>query len=248
MARVNFHIGTSGWNYDAWQGKFYPATLPKNQWLQYYQKTFNIVEINATFYRSFNKKVFLKWYQQAGPHFKYIIKVNRYITHIKYLKSVKTSINRFNRSVKPLADKLALILLQLPPRMPYDLKRLEQAILAFEDPKKVVVEFRDNKWHTPEVKTLLTRLGCIFCAANSPNMELVPWVTSYIAYVRLHGSKAWFNYKYTNYELHKIAKFINILKEKGAKDIYILFNNDYYAYAIQNALSLNNILKKMKTS
>jgi uncharacterized protein YecE (DUF72 family) len=30
----------------------------------------------------------------------------------------------------------------------------------------------------------------------------------------------------------------------GAKTIYILFNNDYYTYAIENAASLRKLIKK----
>lgn len=210
--------------------------------MEYYQTKFQIVEINATFYRFFKDQVFINWRLKAKKNFKYIIKVNRTITHIKYLKNCKRLIKKFCRSVALLEDKLALILLQLPPKMPYDLERLKKALLSFDDPTKVVVEFRDEKWYTPEVKALLKEIGCIFCAADSPKIKLLNWVTSDIAYIRLHGRKTWFNYNYSTKELTEIAAFVKKLAKNKVKHIYILFNNDYFTYAVKNAAKLEKML------
>lgn len=239
----SFIIGTSGWNYKEWKGEFYPEGLPQKSWLSFYQKTFKIVEINATFYRLFADSVFEKWRLQAKKDFKYIIKVPRIITHRKYLLNCKRMIKKFCRSVSLLDNKLALVLLQLPPNMPYDVKRLKNAILCFDHPKKVVVEFRNEKWYTDEVREMLQEIGCVFCAADSPKTRLCSWVTSKTAYIRLHGRKKWFDYKYSKNELREIADFAQEIKKKGAKKIYILFNNDYYAYAIKNATDLNKMLE-----
>jgi uncharacterized protein YecE (DUF72 family) len=43
-------IGTSGWNYGHWSGKFYPEDLPKTKWFNYYHKRFDTVELNTSFY------------------------------------------------------------------------------------------------------------------------------------------------------------------------------------------------------
>jgi len=48
---VGHWIGTSGWSYDGWRGRFYPRPMRKTQWLGHYAQTFNSVEINASFYR-----------------------------------------------------------------------------------------------------------------------------------------------------------------------------------------------------
>ncbi|MBV9575698.1 MAG: DUF72 domain-containing protein [Gammaproteobacteria bacterium] len=113
--KTKFIIGTSGWNYPDWKNIFYPKNLKQKDWLVFYQTKFSIVEINATFYRYFNAKVFKAWRAKAKNKFKYIIKVNRYITHVKHLKNSKQSIRKFNNLVDLLGNKLALILLQLPP-------------------------------------------------------------------------------------------------------------------------------------
>ena len=55
------HIGTSGWNYRHWVARFYPAHLPQNEWLSYYAKYFNTVEINNSFYHLPKLKTFNTW-------------------------------------------------------------------------------------------------------------------------------------------------------------------------------------------
>ena len=45
-------IGTSGWTYDGWRGRFYPRDLRKRDWLAWYATQFSTTEINGSFYRT----------------------------------------------------------------------------------------------------------------------------------------------------------------------------------------------------
>ena len=42
-------IGTSGWQYRDWRGRFYPQRLPQRLWLEHYAAHFATVESNAAF-------------------------------------------------------------------------------------------------------------------------------------------------------------------------------------------------------
>ena len=234
-AGCKFHIGTSGWIYPHWQGTFYPNDLPKNQWFQYYCSKFSTVEINATFYRAFKDSTYLNWYQKAPENFKYVIKAHRLITHRKYLHDVAHEIQQCWQSANVLQEKLGLILLQLPPKMPYDPDRLKQALLAFSEPQKIAVEFRNHKWLTPETKNLLTELQVAFCTSDAPGIDLIDWLTAKIGYIRLHSQ---------NQDLPKIANLAKKMAKNGAKEIYIFFNNDFAGFAPKDAeeliTSINN--------
>ena len=46
---MKLYIGTSGYSYKEWKGKFYPAKLPATKMLHYYSEHFRAVEINSTF-------------------------------------------------------------------------------------------------------------------------------------------------------------------------------------------------------
>lgn len=239
---TKFWVGTSGWTYADWAGVFYPENYPQKLWLQYYSQQFDTVELNATFYRNFSEETYQHWYEKVPDNFRFIIKASRYITHRKYLKNVKSSIKIAEKSANLLRDKLGLILLQLPPSMPYDLDRLRNALAAFKIPSQVVVEFRNAKWSTLETKQLLTEFNAVYCNVDSPNERIAEWLTSDIGYIRLHGRKEMYKYNYTKPQLIKIAASAKNLAKQGAKEVYIFFNNDYFAHAIKNAKTLLKLL------
>lgn len=187
--REQFLVGTSGWSYDHWKGVFYPEDYSKRKWFEFYTKKFSTVEVNATFYHNFSDKTYYTWRERVSKDFFYVLKAPRLITHRKYHKDVEEEIKRFCNSASLLEDRLGLILLQLDPRTPYDPERLRKALLVFSDPQKVAVEFRNKKWLTEEIRKLLKDVGSVFCIADSPKTKLMDWITSDIAYIRLHGRK-----------------------------------------------------------
>ncbi len=40
---ARLHVGTSGWSYPGWRGRFYPAGVPARGWLPYYASRFDTV-------------------------------------------------------------------------------------------------------------------------------------------------------------------------------------------------------------
>lgn len=239
-------VGTSGWSYPEWNKKFYPAQLPKKDWFHFYIQHFNTVELNATFYRSFQPATYRKWYRDAPDNFLYAIKGSRYITHRKYLKDVKKSVQLCEHSAHSLKEKLGVILLQMPRNLPYDLDRLETALKVFRHPDQVAVEFRHKKWITLETKQLLEKLGVIFCDVDSPELSLQNWVTADTGYIRLHGSRTWYRSNYSKEKLNNIAFQAKKMLKKGAKQVFVFFNNDFNANAVKNALTLKEILRGKK--
>lgn len=238
-----YFIGTSGWTYEHWKGCFYPQGLPKSHWFSYYSRNFCAVEINATFYRTFKEQTYQNWRERAPQGFGYVLKAPKTITHRKYLIDVGEDIDNFCRTSTLLGDKLEMILLQLAPVTPYDLEPLQKAILAFPDPSKVAVEFRNPSWYNQETENMLRKVGASFCNVDSPRQNLTNIITSKRAYLRMHGRKHWYSYNYSNAELKEIADLARYFVNRGANRVYIFFNNDYEGYAPANALSLLELLK-----
>lgn len=65
MANHDIHIGTSGWHYKHLRKTFYPDNLRETDWLTYYSKIFNTVELNNSFYRMPATSTFEKWKASA---------------------------------------------------------------------------------------------------------------------------------------------------------------------------------------
>jgi len=239
---VTFFVGTSGWTYDHWKGRFYPENLPKKGWFDYYAKEFQAVEVNATFYRPFKDQTYQNWRERAPQGFGYVLKAPKLITHRKYLIDVEADIQAFYRSCALLQDKFEMILLQVAPNMPIDPGRLQNALQAFPDPSRVAVEFRRPEWQNPDTLQLLRAAGATICNVDSPQQKLGGQLTSERAYIRLHGRKHWYAYNYSPDELSEIAALARELRRRGANKVYIFFNNDFEGYAPANALALVELL------
>ncbi len=239
---TTFFIGTSGWTYDHWKGRFYPSDLAQKAWFDYYATQFNAVEINATFYRTFKDQTYCKWEERAPNGFGYVLKTPRLITHRKYLVRVEQDIQTFYQSCTLLKDKFEMILLQVAPNMAYDPGRLQQALAAFPDPTRVAVEFRRSEWQSEEIMRLLREAGATICNVDSPRQKISDLLTSGRAYLRLHGRGHWYSYNYSDVELTEIASLARSLARQGAERVYIFFNNDFEGYAPANARTLRHIL------
>lgn len=235
-------VGTSGWTYDHWHGSFYPPDLAKSRWFDYYAGHFNSVEINATFYRAFQDQTYLKWKARAPLGFGYVLKAPKNITHRKLLRDVEADIQDFCRSAALLGEKFEMILLQAAPGLPYDPGLLRSALQAFDDPARVAVEFRHPRWYNPQIERLLSSLGAAFCNVDSPGQDLTEILTSERAYLRLHGHEQWYASDYSADDLLRIAGLIRRLVGRGARRVYVFFNNDFGGYAPFNALALQTLL------
>ena len=202
------------------------------------------MEVNATFYRQFKDETYQKWRKRVPDEFKYVLKVPRLITHRKLLKEVDDLIDEFQRSASLLGDNLGLLLLQLPPRIPYHPERLEQVLRHFKHPDKVAVEIRNKEWFTEEIHEILQNCGSVFCTADSPKTEIMDWVTGDTSYIRLHGRDKWYSYDYSEKELQEIMEFIKKMMGKSVNTFYIFFNNDFQGYAPRNAQTLLEMVRK----
>lgn len=93
--RGNAYVGTSGWSYQHWLGVFYPQELKLSDWLVYYSKYFQTVEINSCFYHLPKETSFVNWEEKTPSNFLFSLKVWRRITHFKKLKDIKNDLKIF---------------------------------------------------------------------------------------------------------------------------------------------------------
>jgi uncharacterized protein YecE (DUF72 family) len=63
-------------------------------------------EVNSTFYRLPDKRVFEEWSEQALRDFTYAVKASRFITHMKKLADTEEHVGRFLGNARGLKRKL----------------------------------------------------------------------------------------------------------------------------------------------
>lgn len=234
------YLGTSGWFYGHWQGKFYPKDLPQSKWFKYYCEHFKTVELNSTFYHFPTEKTALGWYKKSPKDFVYTLKVNRFITHIKKFKNSQKLIKDFYKIGDALKEKMGCFLFQLPPSLKYNKEKLKEIVDSLNKEKLNALEFRHASWFNQEVYDYLKKNKIICCVVSAPELPEEFVKTAKDVYVRFHGKESWYGSNYSKEELKEYAGKIKRLK---ARNNWVYFNNDYRAYAVKNCLELKKWLK-----
>ncbi|OFX15141.1 MAG: hypothetical protein A2Z18_07255 [Armatimonadetes bacterium RBG_16_58_9] len=245
------YIGTSGFSYDDWKGRFYPEKMAKKDMLAYYARQFNTVEINATYYTIPGAASFASMDRNTPDDFQFVVKAHKDMTHVE--SPDEDTFDAFLGAIKPLADagKLGCVLAQYPwsfKRTPENDNRLRQFKDRVGD-LPAVVEFRNVEWVNDETFEMLRSLNLGFCSVDEPRLKgLMPPVavaTSDIGYVRFHGrnAKKWwhhdqpherYDYLYSQDELVEwVPKVDKINAETRAT--YLFFNNHFQGKSAQNA-------------
>lgn len=238
------HIGTSGWNYKHWFGRFYPEHLPQDEMLSFYARHFDTVEINNTFYQLPKIKTFTNWRKSVPKNFLFALKASRFITHMKKLKAPKTSSKKLFNRMQRLKETLGPILFQLPPGWARNDERLARFLESLPARHRYVFEFRDTSWLTQDIYDLLKASNAAFCIHDFRGERTPKEITADFTYVRMHGpSKAAYSGSYSPEVLEQLANQIREWQEK-LKDIYVYFNNDAEANAIKNALQLRQLCER----
>jgi uncharacterized protein YecE (DUF72 family) len=240
----NIHIGTSGWHYQHWAGNFYPPELAKEDYLDYYCKHFQTVEINNSFYQLPGEQALEKWRESAPQGFTFSVKASRYITHMKKLKDPQEPVSTFLERISILGDRLGPVLFQLPPNWRPNLERLRAFLEILPDDFRYAFEFRDKRWFDERIFAALRECQSAFCIYHLRGRLSPREVTSDFVYIRLHGPDGAYQGKYTTSELAGWAGAISTWKRQG-KQVFCYFNNDVEGFAPQNAASLSEMLEDL---
>ncbi|MFL5786714.1 MAG: DUF72 domain-containing protein, partial [Flavisolibacter sp.] len=233
MAERKWHIGCSGFHYREWKEIFYPKGIPQSKWFNFYSSQFNTLEINNTFYKFPELKLFENWYNKAPAGFTFSVKVPGTITHYKQFKETETLMKDFYSVAKEgLKEKLGCILFQLPPKTVFSMEKLQIILSQINMFFFNVIEFRNISWWRKEVIEELSKHNIAFCGVSFPSLISDAITNSSVAYYRFHGVPKLYH---SQYETTFLEKIIDQLKQSQSNEIYIYFNNTASAAAIENA-------------
>jgi uncharacterized protein YecE (DUF72 family) len=243
MAEIR--IGTSGYHYKHWVGRYYPAGIKSADMLARYLRDFDTVELNNTFYQLPNESSFDTWRDSTPRDFLFAVKGSRFISHMIKLKDPERGLVNFLPRAERLGGKLGPILWQLPPGWKVNLERLETFLELLPREHRYTFELRNPTWMTDEVYEILRKYNAAFCIYELAGFQSPIEVTADWTYIRLHGPTA-FKYQgsYTDDQLAEWADRIRAWSRR-MKAIYVYFDNDDSAYAVDNALTLKRMLKRL---
>jgi len=169
-----------------------------------------------------------RWIEMTPAHFRFACKLPRELTHERRLHVCRTELLAFLHALEPLAAKLQVVLIQLPPS--YGPKEEKTAFRDFvaqlPGDFRFAVEFRHPGWHRPQFIRLLQkhRLCWVWSDMSPLNernlapFEFQPLTTDFL-YLRLLGHTLT-KYGEDGKRLHRYDKLL--WKREAALDSWAL--------------------------
>lgn len=238
-------IGTAGWGVPARYADEIPS---EGSHLERYAQRLNSVEINSSFHRPHRRAVYERWAAATPPDFRFSVKVPKTMSHEQGLADCAALIERFAEEVGGLGEKLAVLLIQLPPSA---VLKKRTADTFFRSLRKALdvplaLEPRHASWFTPAVELWLADRRIARVAAD-PVPKRVPQDAAAerpggwdgLAYYRWHGSPRVY---YSDYPIERLEA----LQRRATKErrtgraVWCIFDNTAGGHALGNALWLTD--------
>jgi len=243
---AKIRVGLSGWDYDGWEGEFYPEDLPRTRRLEYVAERFDTVEVNGTFYSLLKASTYRRWDRVTPRHFRFALKGSRFITHTKKLRDVESALANFLASGPlVLGGKLGPILWQLPASHRFDRTRLTSFVellpATTEEARDVarrhddrvpepfvevdanhrlrhVLEVRNDSYFNPGAVRVLREAGVALAVSHAGDWEMREEPTAGFLYVRLHGAPRTYHSGYETDQLERWSRLLRAWKEGAVPD------------------------------
>jgi uncharacterized protein YecE (DUF72 family) len=239
---VTVSVGTSGWQYRHWRGRFYPERVPSASWLGHYAERFRTVEVNASFYRLPERATVERWAATVPPSFVFVFKASRYLTHVRRLRDPGEPLRRMYEVIEGAGPKLGPVLFQLPPTLRRDDDLLATFLERLPRERRSAFEFRHPSWFVDEVLEALDASGAALVHADRPGVRVdVPTVGGW-SYLRFHQGTR----EGPHYRRQKLRAYAEAIAGVGARDVYAYFNNDTEGAAPPDAAALIALLEERK--
>jgi len=246
-----FHIGTQGWNYDAWNGRFYPPGTKSGDRLEQYSRVFDTVEIDSTFYAMPPAERFASWYERTPAGFVFTVKLPRDITHDARLVGVDSLLIDFCDRASQLREKLGPLLIQLPPDLhARDFDAVEAFLKSLPAELQFAIEFRNTSWFQPRTFDLLREWDVAL------TVSVGPWLTTPQAISLAVAAPGPFQYlRWLGAPRHQditpeliaerdadLYEWARTISAENRPITYAYFNNDYMGHSPDSARRLQELL------
>jgi uncharacterized protein YecE (DUF72 family) len=231
-------IGTAGWTIPTKDADHFG---PGDSALARYATRFDGVEINSSFHRPHRRATWERWAASVPATFRFAVKIPKTISHQRKLVECDDLVARFLDEVGGLGDKLAILLLQLPPKLAFDPTVVEPFLagLAAASLASLVCEPRHPSWFEPRPDALLKSLNVARVAADPAIVPAAaqPGGWRGLGYWRLHGSPFVYRSSYDDGRLDPYAALLRGERRAG-RPAWCMFDNTAGSAALGDALGL----------
>lgn len=239
-------VGTAGWSLPR---EVQDAFGEGDSHLARYATRFAVAEINSSFHRPHKRSLYEKWAAAVPQDFRFCAKLPKAITHERRLVDCEALLGEFLAQAGGLGDKLACLLVQLPPSFAFDAAVAVPflALLRARFPGALALEPRHASWFEAQADGLLRDLQIARVLADPVRHDAGRWPGGWTerAYLRLHGSPRVYYSSYGPEVLRALADRMRIAAREGA-EVWCIFDNTASGAAAGNALDLLRLLEERR--
>ncbi|WP_198283409.1 DUF72 domain-containing protein [Sphingomonas sp. PAMC 26605] len=241
-------IGTAGWAIPALDR---PLLSQAGTALQRYAATLPCVEVNSSFYKPHRRSTWERWAASVPDGFRFAVKIPKDISHVRRLVDTTDRLDRFLNEATGLGDKLAVLLLQLPPSLAFDADVVARFLeaLSSRNETQIVCEPRHPSWFSPEADALMTERRVARVAADPARIPEAgrPGGWRGLSYWRLHGSPVMYRSAYGEARLRFYANAIAADLAAG-RPAWCVFDNTASSAALGDALNLLQLFHSTRSA
>jgi uncharacterized protein YecE (DUF72 family) len=233
---VAIFIGTAGWSIPRDIADRFSS---EGTALERYSARFPVAEINSSFHRPHRISTWERWRDSVPGEFRFSVKVPKQITHKRRLVDCRSEVEDFIAQARTLGDKLAVLLVQLPPSLVFDPAVAQDFFteLTLRTSAHLACEPRHVSWFSQEADELLERLRVARVAADPSLCEAAARAGGWrgFSYWRLHGSPVIYRSSYAD----RVDAYASQLKgDEASGDVWCIFDNTASSAGAGDALAL----------
>lgn len=233
-------IGTAGWTVPASVADAFPRD---GSGLERYSRRFDCAEINSSFHRSHRPGTWRRWASEVPDGFRFAAKLSKEITHKRRLIDFEEPLAAALAEMEGLGDRLAVLLVQLPPSLAFEPSVAESFFTALRArwDGHVACEPRHPGWFEAEADSLLEDRRVARVAADPAKVPAAaePGGWRGLAYYRLHGSPVMYRSSYDDGRLEAYAGRLR----SAEVPTWCIFDNTASSAATGDALKLKGLLQ-----
>jgi uncharacterized protein YecE (DUF72 family) len=242
MATGRIFLGTAGWAVPRAVADLFPSG---GSALERYAGRFRAAEINSTFWRRHQPATLERWRKTVPRGFRFAVKLPRAITHERELRAARAPLREFFDDVAALRDRLGPVLVQLPPSLSFERRRVEAFFRTLRALYQghVACEPRHASWFSAAATAVMAAHGVARVAADPPRVPEgdQPGGSPSLVYFRLHGSPVMYRSAYGPSRLAALAPRLRPAARNTI--VWCIFDNTASGAAAADALELDGLLK-----
>lgn len=163
-------IGTRGWDFPEWAGRFYPDELPADWRFCYYSNQLRAVLVPGDTWDVVDRCQVRQWVEDGDPAFRFVLELPPALSLPAVHQRMQTQLTEFFKTIEPIRTLTAGLILRVPAHIAPDHPWLADLLHLLEHAPAVCVDLPAT-WRDTAPVLADRGIGACWHTAHSPAPE-----------------------------------------------------------------------------